>query len=395
MSRSSRFALTAEIIQAITSSLVLSDVLATVAERIADIFGVWECGIYEYRATDGLAYAEGLWTRVAHPDDAEWLGAAPAPDEQPVLYQVMREKRAIAADIDDPQLPPGERAAMEHWGEKSCLYVPLICKEQLIGCLELVEKRHSRTFSNEERSMAATLAALAAVAIQNARLFGSVEQLAITDGLTGLYNHHYFYDRLSQEVARARRYGLALSLLMIDIDDFKTYNDAFGHLAGDAVLREVATLLNGQTRQRVDLVARYGGEEFAIILPSTGVEGAATVGERVRTTIARSAALHAGETPPSKPPASGPSRSADGGPSAAMVVAERIRGSVAAETFGTAETAATITVSIGVASLPQHAASMDDLVEAADRALYLAKRLGKNRVSLSAETAPAAAPVTT
>ena len=173
---------------------------------------------------------------------------------------------------------------MRFWGEKSCLLVPLVFKDEVIGCLELVEKRSVRRFSDEERELAGTLAALAAVAIQNARLYGDVEHLAITDGLTGLYNHRYFYDRLAQEVARAQRYELPLSLLMIDIDDFKHFNDRFGHRAGDALLRELGTVLESQTREQVDLVARYGGEEFAIILPSTG-SGRGSAGARLRDAV--------------------------------------------------------------------------------------------------------------
>ena len=139
---------------------------------------------------------------------------------------------------------------MEFWGEQSCLLVPLVFKDEVIGCLELIEKRRVRRFTAEEEQLAGTLA-LAAVAIQNARLYSRVEQLAITDGLTGLYNHRHFFERLAQEVARAGRYDLPLSLLMIDIDDFKAYNDAFGHLGGDELLRALAAVLLSQTREQV------------------------------------------------------------------------------------------------------------------------------------------------
>ena len=114
---------------------------------------------------------------------------------------------------------------------------------------------------------------------------------------------------------RAARYGLPLSLLMIDIDDFKRYNDQFGHRAGDAVLRDLAVLLKEQTRQQIDVVARYGGEEFAVILPSTGMQGAATVGERLRRSVADGvlevdAGLHDGSGPGAVDAAgSGPARS--------------------------------------------------------------------------------------
>jgi len=257
------------------------------------------------------------------------------------------------------------------WGERSTLYVPLLFKEQAIGCLELIEKERPRHFTGKQRKLLGTLAALAAVAITNARLYATVERLAITDGLTGLYNHRYFYERLVQELARARRYGLPLSLLMVDIDDFKSYNDAYGHRAGDQALRRLAGVLIDQTRQQVDLVARYGGEEFAIVLPCTDAQGAATLGQRLCCSVAGGA-----------PTADGVDTASDS-TAAATAAAERIRHSVESEPFPPGA-AASITVSIGVASYPLHAgASDDDLVEVADRALYVAKSQGKNRIELA------------
>ena len=280
-----RFTVTAEIVSAITSSLVLDEVLASVARRTAEVLDLWECDIYGYDAAENRTTGLALWARKAHAADADWVGSSAGLDEQPSFARVLHERHMIENRLDDPELPDGDRARMEFWREKSCLLVPLIFKDEVIGCLELVEKRYERHFSDEERTLAVTLAALAAVAIQNARLYGDVEHLAITDGLTGLYNHRYFYDRLAQDVARAHRYELPLSLLMIDIDDFKAYNDHFGHRAGDALLRELGVVLTSQTRQQVDLVARYGGEEFVVILPSTGVEGAAQAGERLRDAV--------------------------------------------------------------------------------------------------------------
>ena len=127
----------------------------------------------------------------------------------------------------------------------------------------------ARAFAEDELEILQLVANQAAAAVENARLYGRVELIAITDGLTGLYNHRHFYERLAQEVKRALRYGLPLSLLMIDIDDFKLFNDRFGHPAGDALLRALAACSRRETRQQVDIVARYGGEEFAVILPST------------------------------------------------------------------------------------------------------------------------------
>jgi diguanylate cyclase (GGDEF)-like protein len=377
-----RFAVTAEIVSAITSSLVLEEVLASVARRTAEALDLWECDIYDYDAGENRTTGLALWARAPHPSDGDWVGSSAGMDEQPSFERVLHARHMIENRIDDPELPDGDRARMEFWGEKSCLLVPLIFKDQVMGCLELVEKRCVRRFSDEERELSTTLAALAAVAIQNARLYGDAQHLAITDGLTGLYNHRYFYERLAQDVARARRYELPLSLLMIDIDDFKTYNDRFGHRAGDALLHELAGVLESQTRQQVDLVARYGGEEFVVILPSTSAQGAARAGERLRDAVTGS-----GRDRVRMPVVVGAGfesdieTAAEGG--AAHAMGERIRSSIAGATFGTDQAPPVITVSIGVASLPGRATTADSLVDEADVALYRAKRLGKNRVEVN------------
>jgi len=295
---------------------------------------------------------------------------------------VVRERRITELHRDDSDLPTAEASEMDFWVEKTTLDAPLEFGGEVIGVLGIVETGYCRRFTEAERRLFSQLAVLAAIAIHNADLFSLLERLAITDGLTDLHNHRHFYERLTQEVARAERYGLPLSLLIIDIDDFKRYNDQFGHRVGDAVLRDVAALLKAQTRQNVDLVARYGGEEFAIILPSTGIEGAATVGERLRSTIAENGG------PPAEGLSPGSDVRIDSDPSAALTVAERIRSSVAGEVFGPPDAPGRLTVSVGVASLPAHAASLDGLVEAADRAVYRAKDRGKNRVEMALAPAP-------
>ncbi|MBL0216474.1 MAG: diguanylate cyclase [Myxococcales bacterium] len=167
-------------------------------------------------------------------------------------------------------------------------------------------------------------------------------QLAVTDGLTGLYNHRHFHERLTLEVERSQRSGLPLSLLMLDVDHFKQFNDTFGHPAGDEVLRQLARVL-ADTRRANDVVARYGGEEFAVILVDTPKFTAAKVAERVR---------------------------------------ERIYGHDFSEA---APRASKLSTSIGVATFPDDGADAEHLVRAADTALYAAKRAGRNRVVLSSE----------
>jgi diguanylate cyclase (GGDEF)-like protein len=290
----------------------------------------------------------------------------------------VRERRIVEVHRDDPGLPAAEAAEMDRWGEMSNLDGPLEFGGQVIGVLGIVESRYCRRYTEAEKLLFAQLAVLAAIAIHNADVFAALDYLAITDGLTDLYNHRYFYDRLAQEVAAAQRYERPLSLLMIDIDDFKSYNDRFGHRAGDAVLRDMSARLKAQTRQQVDLVARYGGEEFAIILPSTPVQGAASVGERLRSTIAEN-----GRAPGDGDASGSDGPGVDGDSGAALTVAERIRSSIADGVFGSPGAAASITVSVGVASYPGHAESADGLVDAADQAVYRAKDKGKNRVEMA------------
>ena len=169
-----------------------------------------------------------------------------------------------------------------------------------------------------------------------------LEELATIDEKTGLANYRVFATKLHDEWLRSERYGQALSLVMLDLDEFKRVNDTLGHLAGDRVLREFATLVQGGARA-TDLPARYGGEEFAVILPHTG-------GER---------AVH---------------------------VAERIRAAVEDFTFLEHEHPSKLTVSVGVATYPESSGvgSAEQLVSAADRALYAAKTSGKNRVMVAA-----------
>lgn len=173
-------------------------------------------------------------------------------------------------------------------------------------------------------------------------------QLAVTDGLTGLYNHRHFYERLALEVERSQRNGLPLSLLMIDVDHFKEYNDRHGHPAGDELLRELARLL-AEGRRRNDFVARYGGEEFGVVLVDTDKLTAAKVAERLREEVAAHPFPRASEQP--------------GG---------------------------FLSISIGVAAFPDDAGGVEALVRAADDALYEAKRGGRNGVVLAAAPARSA-----
>ena len=207
--------------------------------------------------------------------------------------------------------------------------------------------RRDREFTEEERDLFAYLAGQATLSIENVDLHETVQQQAVTDELTGLFNVRQFHSRLDGEIERAERFGTPLSLVMLDIDKFKSVNDTYGHQQGDRVLVEVARVLRRLSRD-VDLPARYGGEEMAVVLPQTDLRGAELGAERMR------AAIEAMQIP-----------RLDGGG------------------------LLPITASFGVAAFPVQATDKTALIAAADGALYRAKRRGRNRVE-RAETAAAA-----
>ena len=198
---------------------------------------------------------------------------------------------AAAIELDELQrrVVAKRSAAQERDGDSVRLLMPLVLDDVTEGLIEVRAPRAGR-MGDDEVDLVQILTAQAAAAMVNARLYQTLEQQAITDGLTGLYNHRHFYERLTQECARAQRYRLPLSLLMLDIDDFKHFNDRFGHRAGDLVLTEVGRILSSQIRWTIDIAARYGGEEFVVLLPNTPQDNARLVGDRLLREMARFAA---------------------------------------------------------------------------------------------------------
>jgi diguanylate cyclase (GGDEF)-like protein len=222
-------------------------------------------------------------------------------------------------------------------GLRSDMTIPLVTRGQVVGAFRVgCRRRHA--FDPEDFEALQRCADLTAVAVETQRLLLATRRLAEMDGLTGIYNHRYFLGLLTQEVERARRADRPVALLMIDIDDFKIINDTHGHPAGDRALRHVAMLV-AKALRRSDVVARYGGEEFVAILPEAAVAEAMEVAEKIRAGV-------------------------ESAPVALSSVPRPLR----------------VRISVGVASLPEDATSEAGLVEAADRALYRAKRSGKNRV---------------
>ncbi len=264
-----------------------SNTLGLLAERLALALDCWECCIYEYVPERDAVLPKALWSQDMTDDDRAWVGVENHLNRQPHVAPVFGEHRIVVTQADPEALDPADRESMAYWGEKTALYAPVLDGDELLGVVELVERRERREFNEGDLRLVMGLADVAAIAIVNARLYDRLEVQAITDGLTGLYNHRFFYDRLNAEVTRSRRYGLQLSLLMLDLDDFKRFNDEFGHQAGDRVLAEVGRIMREQLRKDVDIPCRYGGEEFAVILPHTPAPGAETVGRRLTELVTR------------------------------------------------------------------------------------------------------------
>jgi GAF domain-containing protein len=323
------------------------------SERLLELFDVSRrlTATLDRRAVV-TALEEGAGRLLAGAAAGVWLRA-----DDGRLAAVSGAESILAGELAQQALAGGQTVESVT-AERSGLAVPLAVKDRVEGVLVL-EAEGRRRFASGEREALQVLANLAAAALENERLYRRAEQEAIRDGLTSLYNHRHFQERLRQECRRSHRYGTPLSLLMLDLDDFKVFNDQFGHQTGDEALREVGQVLFAVTRRGVDLCARYGGEEFAVILPHTRASDAPLEGT-------------AGEVDLDSPPPAG---------AGALIVAERIRAAIAGHAFpghGGRRYART-TVTVGVADLRAD----DDaaaLVAAADAALYEGKHAGGDTV---------------
>jgi two-component system cell cycle response regulator len=239
----------------------------------------------------------------------------------------------------------GNRTAMENHlsatsarffaESQSRMRIPLVSFGQTLGVLAL-DSSQPGAFHDGDLQSLESVADICATAIQNAHYVERVKQLAYLDGLTGIFNRRFFELRILEEIERARRYGTGMAVIMTDIDQFKRLNDEFGHVLGDEVLRQVSSLFHQQVR-KIDVVCRYGGEEFAILLTQTGPEQAFNIAEKLRRMVA---------------------------------------------TWQFPGVPRTVTVSAGAAAFPEHGTTRDELVKAADSALYAAKQAGRNQVCL-------------
>lgn len=258
---------------------------------------------------------------VINPETLEWLSKG----KEPLTLAELRKT--------EPPLPPELLDFCRQAEIQTCL--PIVYGGQVLALQFLMPKINYEPIAATDKELLMTLAGLVANALQNSILF----DMSMYDGLTKIHNYRYFRQRLIEEFRRSKRYHGALSLIIFDLDDFKRFNDTYGHLKGDEILYELAQLVNNFLRKDIDIAARYGGEEFAVILPETRYKDALTVADRLRFSV------------------------------------ENYR----FQAFNGKNL--NLTISLGVAGFPESRIErFEELVGLADKALYQAKRMGKNRV---------------
>ena len=227
---------------------------------------------------------------------------------------------------------------------RSIFVIPLIYESKLLG-LFVMSSEKAHFLDTFQKKLLEVICNQAATSIANAKLHAEIEKLATRDGITGLFNHRVFQEKLSEELKKLSRYSEPSSLLLADIDFFKKINDTYGHPSGDLVLKEVSNIIREAIRD-IDMPARYGGEEFAAILPRTDSKGAMNIAERLRKAV-MNASFDIGTISPIRP--------------------------------------IQVTLSIGIATTPSDAKTKEELIEKADQALYYAKHNGRNRSALWSE----------
>lgn len=327
------------ILKAISARRRAHDILFVFVEQIAKVVVCDRCSVVRVWGDERRGQV------LASHEDEKVFDRAIEIEKYPELEHTLAHgTKAVIEDVRRHPLTERVSEQLEAAGIRSLIVIPVVWNDPEVGSLLLRAARREGGFSPRELSFMEIVAEAAANALERVHLFeviqranARLERLAVTDGLTGLFNHRFFRERIDEEFERAQRYRLPLSCMIFDVDDFKRINDTHGHLQGDAVLQEIARRTSESVR-RSDIVARYGGEEFIVIMPQTGRAGALAEAERVRAVIAEEAI--------------------DGG-------RDRIP----------------VTVSAGLATLDNE--TMPDseaLLRAADNALYQAKTSGKNRV---------------
>jgi len=334
-----RFSATVEVAKALTPIRSYDALLQSIMSKSADLLHAERGSLMILdRETDALmlevrkGVIDGLAEKMRIPK-GQGIAGKVAELGEPLLVENLES---------DPRVLQKNRG---HYKTRSFLSVPLKIGDRTIGVLNLSDKISGGVFTEDDLQLIQSFANHAVVVLERNVLYHQTERLkklSITDPLTGLLNRRYFQERLEEEIARSSRHGHSLSLMMLDIDGFKVYNDTFGHPAGDRLLKQVSDAITDSVRT-MDIVARFGGDEFMVLLPETEPSLAMHIAERIRAGVSQ-VALELGSMP--------------------------ARGIVA------------VTISIGIASYPRNGHTLEKIMELVDRALYQAKMKGKNRIEV-------------
>lgn len=327
----------------ITSSPAATDLIETVAETACELLDASSVSISRLEDDRSTlrtlinvgALGPGEQRRPAN----ETYPVADFPDS--LAFLVGQPVRRVVTDVDDPEAEPTEVALLRSLGKSSSLKTPIILDARVWGELWASRASSAPPFSAHDADMAKVIVALVTAGLAQAAAWQAMQQRAVTDPLTGLYNRHFLEESFKRELLIAERAGHPVSVIMGDLDHFKTVNDRHGHLAGDEVLRAFGALLSNNARA-TDIICRYGGEEFLLVLPGLPQEGAALRAEQLRRAMSTTHVDYSGS---------------------------QIK----------------VTVSFGVATYPTDGRTPDELIASADSALYSAKAEGRNRVNLCSE----------
>lgn len=320
-----------QISQAIGSIFDMNELLKFVNDIIIGVMGVSTSNIALYNK-DGNRLVVQV-TNITNPRERAILTDN---INTPALKECIEKGKPIIDNDVDPDKYPFTRGR----NVKSLLCVPLQIKGKGYGLI-LIEHTIPNAFSEDNERLLEVITQHISIAVENAKLYEQLQEYANTDGLTQVYNRGFFQNRLSEEINRARQQGYEVSIIFFDIDDFKIYNDTYGHLFGDMILKSIALTVKESIRKD-DIVARFGGEEFVILLPHTGKETAYEKAEELRRKISE------------------------------LVVCDKDN-----------NVAISVSVSMGVSTFPTMAKNEIELLNSADEALYAAKGRGKNCVAMA------------
>ena len=272
-----------EVGRQLSAEIDLDRLLDTAAAQLTTLMDVRDCVLLLWDEADAslapiLYVCDGErrpWETRVRPGEGRGLTGA-----------VVAERRTIHADdyLEECRRRGLEPVALDgDWRGLAWVGAPLLTGGRLVGAI--VVERRGRPFGADDAAVLETLAGQIAAALENARLYAEVRQMAASDPLTGLAHHRQIHDRLDQELARAERFDRPLAVAMLDLDDFKRYNDVYGHQVGDDLLRAVAQAMRDEART-TDILGRYGGDEFLLVLPETTRQGAETLLARIRRRLA-------------------------------------------------------------------------------------------------------------